>query len=253
VDVEGVPAPAGSAIGHRVRSSGTGPGYFDTFGSRILAGRGFQAADADTGSTAVIVSEAFVRQVLGGGNALGRRVRFVAEQDRAAADTARLGRWLEIVGVSADLEVNSLDPTLVRPAVWYAVAPSQAHLAQWVDVEVRLRKPVTAADFVGTLRQVAAEIDPGLRLGRTYSMAELDNESQLALRLVGLGVGLVIVSVFLLSAAGVYALTSATPPIGVPRSARSGDRAAPDPARLSAPRSPSAPRRQAGGNVPVLP
>jgi predicted permease len=210
VEVEGVPAPAGSTIGHRVRSSGTGPGYFETFGGRILAGRGFQPADADTASTAVIVSEAFVRQVLGGGNALGRRLRFAAEQDRAAADSARPGRWFEIVGVSADLQANPLDPTLVRPAVWYAVAQSQAHLAQSVEVQVRLRRPTTAADFVPKLRGVAAAVDPALRLGRTYSMVEFEKESQLALRLVGLGVGLVIVSVLLLSAAGVYALTSFT-------------------------------------------
>ena len=94
--------------------------------------------------------------------------------------------------------------------MWYAVAPSQAHLAQWVDVEVRLRRPTTAADFVPKLRQIAAAVDPALRLGRTYSMVEFEKESQLALRLVGLAVGLVIVSVFLLSAAGVYALTSFT-------------------------------------------
>jgi hypothetical protein len=210
VEVEGVPAPAGSSIGHRVRSSGTGPGYFDAFGSRSLAGRGFQPADTDTASTAVIVNEAFVRQVLGGGNALGRRLRFVPERDRASADTARPGRWFEIVGVRADLEVNRLDPTLVRPAVWYAMAPSQAHLAQWIDVQVRLRKPTTPVDFVPTLRRVAAAVDPALRLGRTYSMADVERESQLALRLVALGVGLVIVSVFLLSAAGVYALMSFT-------------------------------------------
>jgi predicted permease len=210
VEVEGVSAPSGSAVGHRVRSSGTGPGYFDAFGSRILAGRGFQPADADTASTAVIVSEGFVRQVLGGGNALGRRLRFAAEQERAGADTVRPGRWFEIVGVTADLEANLLDPTLVRPAVWYAVAPNQAHLAQWVDLEVRLREPTTPADFAPKLRQLGAAVNPALRLGRTYSMVKFEEEDRLALRLVGLGVGLVIVSVFLLSAAGVYALTSFT-------------------------------------------
>jgi ABC-type lipoprotein release transport system permease subunit len=108
------------------------------------------------------------------------------------------------------LEANAIDPALVRPAVWYAVAPSQAHLAQWVDVDVRLRRPTTAADFVPKLRQIAASVDPALRLGRTYSMVEVERESQLALRLVSLAVSLVIVSVFLLSAAGVYALTSFT-------------------------------------------
>ena len=158
----------------------------------------------------MIVSESFVRQVLGGSNALGRRLRYAPEQGPAAADTAKPGRWFEIVGVSADLQVNQLDPTLVRPAVWYAVAPNQAHLGQWVEINLRLRKPTSAADFVPKLRRVAANIDPALRLGRTYSMAEFEKQERLAVRLVGLAVGLVIVSVFLLSAAGVYALTSFT-------------------------------------------
>ena len=184
--------------------------YFDAFGSRSLAGRGFQPADADTASTAVLVNEAFVRQVLGGGNALGRRLRFVAAWNKASADTARPARWFEIVGVRADFEVNRLDPTRVKPAVWYAMAPSQAHLAQSVDVQVRLRKPAAPEDFVPTLRRVAAAVDPALRLGRTYSMADVQRDNQVALRLVGLVVGLIIVSVFLLSAAGVYALTSFT-------------------------------------------
>ena len=209
VEVEGVPAPVGSSIGHLVKSIGTGPGYFDAFGSRSLAGRGFQPADTDTASTAVIVNEAFVRQVLGGGNALGHRLRF-AKWNKASADTARPGRWFEIVGVRADFEVNRLDPTLVKPAVWYAMAPNQAHLAQAVDVQVRLRKPTTPADFVPTLRRVAAAVDPALRLGRTYSMGDVQRENQAAVRLAGLVVGLIVVSVFLLSAAGVYALTSFT-------------------------------------------
>jgi predicted permease len=210
VEVEGVPAPAGSPIGHRVSSSGTGPGYFEVFGARVLAGRDFEPADADTASTAVIVSEAFVQQVLGGANALGRRLRFAAERDRAGADTTRPGRWFEIVGVSENLRASPFDPALVRPAVWYAVAPGQAHLAQWLELEVRLRRPTTPADFASKLRGIAAAVDPALRLGRTYSRADFEEQDRLAIRLVGLGFGLVIVSVFLLSAAGVYALTSFT-------------------------------------------
>ena len=140
----------------------------------------------------MIVSESFVRQILGVGNALGRRIRYVPEQDQAYADTAKPGRWFEIVGVSSDLQRNPVDPTLVRPAVWYAVAPNQAHLAQSVDLAIRLRRPTTPADFVPTLRRIATAVDPALRLGRTYSMAEFEKESQLTLRLVGLGVGLVI-------------------------------------------------------------
>jgi predicted permease len=210
VEVEGMPALTASPIGPRVAFGGTGPGYFDVFGARILAGRGFQPADADTASTAVIVNQAFVRQVLGGGNALGRRVRFNAAQERARADTVKPGRWFEIVGVSEDLEVNSFDPTLVMPFVWYAVAPRQAHLTEALSLDVRLRRPTTPADFVPKLRAIAAAVDPALRLGRTYSRAEFEEQDRLVVRLIALAFGLVIVSVFLLSAAGVYALTSFT-------------------------------------------
>ena len=210
VEVDGVPAPASSPSGHRVGSTGVGPGYLELFGARILAGRGFQPADADTAANAVIVNEAFVRQVLGGGNALGRRLRYVPAQNRANGDQVKPGRWHEIVGVAEDLQVNTFDTTLVRPALVYAVSPAQAHLAEDMGLEVRLRKPAAPADFAPTLRDITEGVNPALRLGRTYSMAELEQQDQLAVRLVALVLGLVLLSVFLLSAAGVYALTSFT-------------------------------------------
>jgi hypothetical protein len=108
------------------------------------------------------------------------------------------------------LQVNSLDPTLVVPEVWYAVAPSQAHLTRWLRLEVRLRKPTLPADFIPALRRVVTAVDPALRLAGTASRADFEEQDRLALRLVVLGLGLIIVSVFLLSAAGVYALTSFT-------------------------------------------
>jgi predicted permease len=201
VEVEGVPAPSPS--GHRVMSVGVAPDNLDLFDARILAGRGLTAGDLGVGSTAVVVNQAFVTQVLGGARALGRRVRHMAPRT-ASGEAPEPGPWYQIVGVAEELQVNDADPTLVRPRIIYPVALGQT---LDVDVEVRVRG-AAAADFAPRLREIAVAVDPALRLGAVHTLDEFEREGQLAVRLVALVVGLVLVSVFLLSAAGVYALAS---------------------------------------------
>ena len=208
LEVDG--APAESPAGHRVASQGIAPDYLALYDARMLAGRGFAAADLDSASTAVIVNQAFVARVLGGAPALGRRLRHLtppATGERERRDAPKPGPWYEIVGVVQDLQVNAFDPTLVRPRLYYAVDPARA---QEVQLEVRARGGATTGDVAPRLRAVAAAVDPTLRLGTVYSQSEFERQEQLAVRLVSLVVGLVLVSVFLLSAAGVYALTSFT-------------------------------------------
>ena len=208
VEVEGVPAPVKSLLGHRVASIGIGPGYLDLYEARVLTGRGFEPGDAEARSTSVIVTQGFVRQILGGGPALGRRIRHIPPggRDSIAPDEAR---WYEIVGVMEDLRRNAVAPDLVRPVVVYPVSLEQANAANGVSLELRVRAGA-ASDFAPRLRQLTAAVDPTLLLGAPYSLAEIERQSQLAVRLVALVISLVLVSVFLLSAGGVYALASFT-------------------------------------------
>ena len=69
------------------------PGWFETYGMRLLAGRDFAPADRVGSDQVVIVNEAFVRRFVGTRNPLGQRVRGVG-----------LGRLKEsvIVGVVND-------------------------------------------------------------------------------------------------------------------------------------------------------
>jgi putative ABC transport system permease protein len=207
VEVEGASASAASPSGYRVRSEGIALDYLNLYGARVRAGRGFAPADLGEGATAVVVNQAFVTQVLGGEDALGRRVRFLGWERSAKSEEAKQGPWYQIVGVVENLQANDVDPDLVVPGLYYAVPPA---LAQEASVEVRVRAPTTPADFAPRLREIAAAVDPTLRLGTTYSLDQLDAQGQLAMRLVALVIGLVLLSVFLLSAAGVYALTSFT-------------------------------------------
>lgn len=214
VEVEGVPAPAESPAGHRVASSGVAPNMFDLFGARLLTGRGFERGDLGEGAPAVVVNRAFVRQVLGGGVALGRRLRYAgaaededsSPAERRAQRVATPGHWFQIVGVVEDLQANPMAPELVRPELFYPVAPAQL---QGATLAVRLRRSDPSL-FAPRLREITASVDPALRLGMVRSLADSERQDQLALRLVALVIGLVLLSVFLLSGAGVYALTSFT-------------------------------------------
>lgn len=213
IEVEGVQAPAGSPAGHEVRSSGGDPGMLDLYGARLLAGRGFEPGDMGEEASAVLVNRAFVRQVLGGGDALGRRVRYAGAgevdedaQHSPAGSVAVPDRWFQIVGVVEDLQVNPMSPELIRPQLFYPVAPDQV---QQASLAIRLRGS-DPASFAPTLRGLTVAVDPSLRLGQVRSLADSDRQDRLAVRLVALVIGLVLLSVFLLSAAGIYALTSFT-------------------------------------------
>lgn len=201
--VEGEPAPAESQSGHRVSAVGVDPGYFEVFGAATLTGRGLDGRDLAADATSVVVNRAFVRRVLGGGPAVGRRVRYAGAAD---ADATEPERWYEIVGVMEDLQANPLDPEEIPAALVHAVAPERAEEPSLV---VRLRGPAPS-EFAARLSEVAAGVDPSLRLDRIYSLDEADRQAGLAVRLVGLVLALVVLSVFLLSAAGVYALVSFT-------------------------------------------
>jgi hypothetical protein len=192
--------------GHPVTAIGVHPGFPEVLGVRILTGRSLQPGDVGDGANAVIVTESFVRQVLGGGPALGRRIRHVDPARSADAGEAEAGPWHEIVGVVEDLEVNAVDPDLVRPGVFYPVVPAQA---QDASLAIRLRGSAPA-DFGRRLREITAAVDPSLRLGTVRSLAEDNRRDRIAAGGVGVLVGLILLIVFLLSAAGVYALISLT-------------------------------------------
>jgi predicted permease len=213
LEVEGVPAPAETPAGHPALAVGVDPGYFGVLGARVLTGRDFRPADGGDGAVAVVVNRAFVRKVLDGGSAVGRRVRFAAPEPdddarpgRAEPLPADAGRWYEVVGVVEDLQANPMDPELVPAALYYPVAPARTRAA---TLQVRLRASTPAA-FAPKLRELAVAVDPTLRLGTVRTLADLNRQERIATRLIALVLGLVLLSVLLLSAAGVYALMSFT-------------------------------------------
>jgi putative ABC transport system permease protein len=190
---------AAAGGGHQVSINRVALDFFDAFDIRILAGRTFTAADSDV----VVVNRTFADRVLGGQNVLGRRIRDLAP---AAGDSnaVRDDRWLEIIGVVGDLYTNAISPEIASAEVYHPLV----HDAESPSLIVRIRSgdPAALADRV---REMATGIDADVRVG-AIPLAQVYRQDKLALRLVALGLGAIVLSVLLLSAAGIYALVSFT-------------------------------------------
>jgi hypothetical protein len=163
------------------------------FDGRILTGRAFVANDE------IVVNRAFAERVLGG-NAAGRRIRYAAENVGRTTPSP----WYDVVGVVADLHTNPIDPTLVAPVVYHRLTPEDREQSGSVVVRVSGDEPDV---HLARLRELMAAIDPTVRL-RAVPMVDIYRQQDVAMRLAGVAIVLVVVAVLLLSAAGIYAMMS---------------------------------------------
>ena len=117
-----------------------------------------------------------------------------------------LERWYEIVGVVPDFPAPGSFDDESEGRVYHAVAAGDLYPAR-LNVRVRTGDPAALAD---PLRDLSASIDPDVQL-LDVSTAEIAfKQAQGMMRLIGVSLALVILSVILLSSAGIYSLMSFT-------------------------------------------
>jgi predicted permease len=197
IAIEGAPAE-----GSRVRVGHVATDYFELFDAGMIDGRQFTASDVDAAIKPAIVNHAFVRQLLGGGDALGKRFRY-AVAERGDAPGLDAANWHQIVGIVEDLQTNTLDPLKVTPVIYHPLGDR----AERTLLLIRTRN--SGGVFAGRLREIAIDLDPTIRV-RTVTFADFQWQSATATRLVVMVLILLITSVLLLSAAGIYSLMSFT-------------------------------------------
>jgi hypothetical protein len=135
--------------------------YFRVMGAPLLAGRAFGAADLRADARAVVVNESFVREHLGGRNAVGRQLRFrdPVWRDGSYTSEESVGPWHEIVGVVRDVPMT-INPEMPHNAgIYHPLAPADAY-PLWMAV----RLSGEPAAFTARLRALATAADPTLRL-----------------------------------------------------------------------------------------
>jgi len=174
--------------------------FFAVFDVAALAGRTFDGRDFGAAATA-IVDQTFVRQVVGDGTALGRRVRPVPA--RASGAETEAGPWFEIVGVVPDRPANSSQGRMYVPALPGARgSASTIHLV--------LHAGPDPAAISRRLQEIGTNLDPTLRLDNVRRLDEVYGEMQMSSNLTSYALAIVTLSVLVLSAAGLYALMSFT-------------------------------------------
>jgi putative ABC transport system permease protein len=173
-------------------------GFFSAFGSSVVAGRDFAPLDFETGRV-MIVNQSFARNVLGGRNPIGQRIRIVSgEIDRYAGE-----QWYEIVGMVKDFGWQ-----LPRPEEQSAMYQPRLPTAfAGLSLAVRARDAQTIAT---RLRTVAADVDPTIRLTDAKPLAQAGGgEAQANWTLTAVA-WLISFVVLLLSATGIHSLMSFT-------------------------------------------
>jgi putative ABC transport system permease protein len=186
-----VNVPSGALEVHFNR--GVAPNFFDVFGARIIAGRNLRDSDGTGAAQAIVVNRAFVNRLLGGANAVGRRVHYVNGTSTQ----------YEIVGVVTDLGTNTIAPDLIEPVIYHSLQSATQATAL---IRMRGNDPL---QFSSRLRELTSSLDPTLRL-RIVTFSEMNRQQMIGLRLMVLGSSLVILTALLLSAAGIYAMMSFT-------------------------------------------
>lgn len=209
VAIENDPTASAARATREVQRSTVDLNFFRTFDVDLLAGRPFDAGDrGENSADVVIVNRAFAGRLLGDRDRLGRRMRFFAEPPRghASIDTEPgKERWYEIVGVVENIDANPFGRDLVDSRVYH---PMKNVEGSRVGLAVRVAG-IEHGSLARRLGQIAAGVDPTLEVD-VVPLAEYYRLLRSALSTAAAAIGVGVLSVLLLSAAGVYALMSFT-------------------------------------------
>jgi putative ABC transport system permease protein len=125
------------------------PSYFDTFQTRILAGRVFTEQDALKSTKVFIISQTTAAALFGNENPIGHRLA------QTGADNPQ---WGEIVGIAADVKSVVPDPGPVTLQLYQPIAQDPRPYN-----EIAVRTTGTApSSLVVPIRNIMTQLDPDL-------------------------------------------------------------------------------------------
>jgi predicted permease len=168
------------------------PGYFNTMGIPILAGRDFADLTATDAPSQVIVNDAFVREFLKGNEPLGRRL------------TAR-GRTYTIGGVVKTTTYDSFGER-AKPIVYFSYRDRPA-----ASGEMHIRTRVGSETAVAPeLQRVVRELDPTLPVYDVRTLVEHVDKNLFLRRIPARMFAVLGPLLLVLAAIGIYAVVAYT-------------------------------------------
>jgi putative ABC transport system permease protein len=183
--VEGRPGEALPSVDWRVAT----PGYFETLGIPLHAGRPFNSSDREGAPGVALVNQTFARRLFPGESPLGKRVNtFFEGKDN----------WVTIVGVIGDVKHHALasaaEPEMYRP---YAQYPT-------TGMTVMLRASSDPLRLVPAVREAVWAVDADVPISEVAPLEEVVARSVARQRSVTVLLAVFAGIALLLGAIGIY-------------------------------------------------
>lgn len=186
----------------RILTNPVSPDWFRTFGTRILAGRDFNAGDRADAPNVAIVNEAFARRYFGGAAPVGQTLVEVA------GPTDR--RPLEIVGLVQDAAFatvrDSVEPTIYKPLAQRLDEQLMTSVPS-ISVSVRATPGLPPARLTGGLAAAIGGVDRDLAM-TFQTVTEQLSIFYIRERLLALLSGFFGILALILAAMGLYGATA---------------------------------------------
>jgi len=193
ITVEGYRSARGELL--KPHFDAVSPGYFETMGMQVLAGRKFTTRDDATAPPVAIVNVSFVRKYFGNRLALGRHIG-IGSDPGTPTD-------IEIVGVVNDSRYDSLRSEVV-PEVYLCTLQQPPPNAHFIYVR-------TESNPDGVLREIRSavqELGPGLPIFNVKTIERQVDESLVTERMItGFSIIFGLLAT-ILAVVGLYGVTS---------------------------------------------
>lgn len=168
------------------------PGYFQTTGTRLLAGREFTADDVGGRPLVAIVNQTLARTIVGVDNAVGRRFRIGQ------------GQSIEIVGEVEDGKYQSLTEA---PQLAYWQPAGQRYTPNFLLI---VRSKRGESELAAEMRQAVAKLDPRLPVYGAGGLRTMLGFVYLPMRAAAIALGAFGLLAIMLSLTGIYGLAAYT-------------------------------------------
>jgi predicted permease len=170
------------------------PGYFHTFGIRMLHGRDFTDLDGPDGRRVAIINRSMARLYFGDRDPLGETIGFSSERDKR----------ITVVGLVDDTHQMNLREQ--APAIVYTPLAQEPEAPWWMNFELRTAQDPAGLATAATAAARSVSKDVVIRYVRT--MAQQVNASLIRERLLATLSGGFAVLALLLAAVGLYGVMS---------------------------------------------
>ncbi len=190
INVDGVEPPAGKKA-HIIDYARVDAGYFAAAGVEIVAGRPFDTRDDAAAPAVAIISQAFAERFFPHDEPLGKHLRRLEDQPS-----------LEVVGIARDTSVRSLAES-PRAFLYLPIAQDFSPYVVFLAASEG-----SAQQTAVSMLQAARELDPGLRVLESKTLARHLSAFLLPARASALFVGGFAALALLLAVTGLYGLVS---------------------------------------------